>query len=53
MLLVADQEAERLFVIANIGYPGQGAGAEVPMDAGAIGVVRLAGPASAVIADMA
>jgi hypothetical protein len=38
MLLVADHEAERLFVVATNGYPISGVGAEVSMDAGAIGV---------------
>jgi len=38
VLLVADQVAERLFVVATNGYTAPGVGAEVPMGAGAIGV---------------
>jgi adenylate cyclase len=38
MLLVADCEAERLYVVASRGYASSGAGAEIPYGAGVIGV---------------
>ncbi len=38
VLLMADQDADRLFVVATNGYTVPGVGAEVPMGAGAIGV---------------
>jgi putative methionine-R-sulfoxide reductase with GAF domain len=38
VLLVADGDDERLFVVASNGYPVPGVGAEVPIGEGAIGV---------------
>jgi adenylate cyclase len=38
MILLLDRRADRLFTVASRGYPSSGAGSEIPMGAGLIGV---------------
>ncbi|HYF59849.1 MAG TPA: GAF domain-containing protein [Burkholderiaceae bacterium] len=38
MIMLLDRRADRLFTVASRGYPSSGAGSEVPMGAGLVGV---------------
>jgi adenylate cyclase len=38
MILLLDRRADRLFTVASRGYPSSGAGSEIPMGAGLVGV---------------
>ncbi|HVL58370.1 MAG TPA: GAF domain-containing protein [Burkholderiaceae bacterium] len=38
MILLLDRRADRLYTVASLGYPSSGAGSEIPLGAGLIGV---------------